>query len=309
MSDRLTIESPATEPGDLRQLAALTRRPRGSTIWRLLTAPLQRLTPLSDDPAAGWLSGPARFAVTLKGWAAWAAFFLLLFAMRLCVRYVMDTLIGIEIPRVPSLVSGATGAAFLIPMRRAVVALKAQAIVTKARAVASSQARALDDLRTLAGEPDGSVVSLVGWVRGHSYLSQPVTGLQAVGLTLRCQDERALMLEILQNFDLVGEAGDEALVVTEGGRLSGKTNVRLSRASHDDKMFVTSLDLPTGAVLTDWNAFVVRDGDPVMVLGTKTTVQDLSGLARGGPVTRVAVASAPARPLLVFPLDAERRDV
>jgi hypothetical protein len=275
----------------------------------LLPGPLHRLTPLSDDPAAGWLSGAARFAVTMRGWALWGAFYLFIFGERLALRYLIDTLVGIHIPRLPLLISAATWAALLIPMRRAVVAFRASATGVKARAAAAAQALALDDLRALAEEPDGRVVSLVGWVRGHGYLERLVDGQRAVGLAVRCQDTRAMVLETMQNFDLVGEAGDEALVVTSGGRLLGNTNVRLSRASLDDKMLVSSLELPTGAVLTDWNAFVIRDGDPVMVIGTKSTVQDLSGLARGGPVTCVAVTSAPSRPVLIFRLDAERRDV
>jgi hypothetical protein len=282
----------------------------------LLPAPLKRLTPLREDPAAEWLTAAGRFAVTVRGSTAWVAYGLFIVLEWLCARYVLGTLLGlgsemlmfIPMPNVPVIVAAATAIALFVPTRRAVIALESSATGAKARATALRQALAVDDLAALGAEPEGRVVSLVGWVRGHAYLQQPVDGQRAVGLTLRCQDTYPFVLEILQNFDLVGETGDEALVATRGGRLLGKTNVRLQRGGYDDKVLVSSLDLPMTAILTDWNAFVVRDGDPVMVVGTKTTIQDLAQ-ARGRATARVAVASAPSRPLLVFPLPAERRDV
>jgi hypothetical protein len=282
----------------------------------LLPAPLKRLTPLREDPAAEWLTAAGRFAVTVRGSTAWVAYGLFIAFEWLCARYALGTLLGlgsetlmfIPMPNVPVIVAAATAIALYVPTRRAVIALESSATGAKARATALRQALAVDDLAALGAEPDGRVVSLVGWVRGHAYLQQPVDGKRAVGLTLRCQDTYPFVLEILQNFDLVGEMDDEALVVTVGGRLLGKTNVRLQRGGYDDKVLVSSLDLPMTAILTDWNAFVVRDGDPVMVVGTKTTIQDLAQ-ARGRATARVAVASAPSRPLLVFPLAAERRDV
>jgi hypothetical protein len=130
-----------------------------------------------------------------------------------------------------------------------------------------------------------------------------------VGLTLRFQDGLPLVMETMHNFDLVDEAGNKALVLTSEGRLYGEANVRLSRGSIDDRQLVMSFDLPASAVPTDWNVRVVRDGDPVMVVGTKTKIQDLAELLNNRSASRTAVASAKAKPLLLFPLDAERRDV
>ena len=90
---------------------------------------------------------------------------------------------------------------------------------------------------------------------------------------------------------------------TGDGRLLADSNVQLSRASQDDRQLVMSLDLPASAVPTDWNVFVVRDGDPVMVVGTKTTIQDLTR-APAQPLDRphgrrldqaAAAAALPAR--------------
>jgi hypothetical protein len=46
-----------------------------------------------------------------------------------------------------------------------------------------------------------------------------------------------------------------------------------------------------------------------MVIGTKTTIQDYTQIQLNRSVARSAVASSKRRPLLIFPLDAERREV
>lgn len=284
----------------------------------VLPGPLHRLTRLADDPASMWLQPLDRLIVTVKGWAAWLAYFGFLMGVRKAVWFVvagyldspalMDMFGGVA-SRLPSLAGAATGAALFIPMRRAVIRLRANTMAKLARQAATDAAAPVDDFKALADEPDGRLVSLVGWVRGHGYLYQPVGGERAVGLTLHCQDGVPFVMETMHNFDLLDEEGNQALVVTADGRLYGDTNVRLSRASQDDRQLVTSLDLPAAAVLSDWNAFVVRDGDPVMVVGTKTTVQDLTQLQHDRSIARTAVASTKTRPLLLFPIDAERRQV
>jgi len=193
-------------------------------------------------------------------------------------------------------------------MRRTIVRIRASTLEKMARQ-AGERAAAVDDLSLLGDEPDGRVVSLVGWVRGHGYVDSPVDGQPAVGLTLRCQDGMPLVMETMLNFDLVDESGHEALVLTGEGRLFGEANVRLSRASESDRQLVMSLGLPATVVPTDWNALAVRDGDPVMVVGTKTTVQDYTQIQHNRSVARTAVASSKDRPLLIVPLDAERREV
>jgi hypothetical protein len=284
----------------------------------LLPGPLHRLTALKDDPADHWLSSLDRVIVMVKGWAAWALFGAFLYGIRTAVWVVaasyldspaLMTMFGSLAGRIPIFVGGIVGAALLIPMRRTVVRVRASTIANMAKQAAEDKAAALDELVGLGDEPDGRLVSLVGWVRGHGYVGELVDGKRAVGLTLRCQDGMPFLLESMHNFDLVDEAGNQALVLTGDARLFGEANVRLSRASNDDRQLLLSLNLPPSAVPTDWNVLVVRDGDPVMVIGTKTTVQDYEQIQHNRSVARTAVASSKARPLLIFPLDAERREV
>jgi hypothetical protein len=284
----------------------------------VLPGPLHRLTRLKEDPAGRWISGLDHLIVLVKGWAAWLLYLVFLRVVFIAFHFVISTASGdynlaqsVGFGRalsIPGLLTGGLGALLLIPMRRTIVRIRASTIEKMARQ-AGERAAAVDDLSLLGDEPDGRVVSLVGWVRGHGYVDSPVDGQPAVGLTLRCQDGMPLVMETMLNFDLVDESGHEALVLTGEGRLFGEANVRLSRASESDRQLVMSLGLPATVVPTDWNALAVRDGDPVMVVGTKTTVQDLEQLQRGRGAQRTAIASTKGRPLLLFPLDAERREV
>ena len=277
----------------------------------MLPGPLHRLTKLKDDPAARWLSSGGRTMVTLKGWGVWVAYWISLRVLWLVLEWLIETFLHVSgrvmFISLPGLITAMVGAALLLPIRYFVVVLRSRSIAARAKAEATARSTAVDDLKTLDAEPDGRVVSLVGWVRGHAYLMHRAGGHQAAGLALHCRGQQ--LVETLHNFDVVDEAGDTALVVAAGARLLGAPNVQLSRASTDDRALVNSLDLPAGVVPTYWNAFVVRDGDPVMVIGTKTTVQDLTELQYGRPAARTALGSTPEVPLLIFPLAAERRDV
>ena len=73
------------------------------------------------------------------------------------------------------------------------------------------------------------------------------------------------------------------------------------------RLLIASLDLPTGAVATGWDAFVLRDGDPVMAVGFKQTALDPTQATLRAAPARSSVASMMPRPLLIFPLAAERR--
>jgi hypothetical protein len=286
----------------------------------LLPGPLHRFTRLKADPAWAWLSPGDRALVALTGAAAWVGYGVFLFAVRRALGYVLSTLsgsydlgmsvgIGGRSLTLQGLATAGLAAVCFVPMRRYVISLRARTTAEKARKAATALATAIDDLRALGDEEDGRIVSLVGWVRGHGYLYHRVDGQQAVGLSIRVQDEFPFLMETMHNFDLVDEDGAAALVVTEGARLLGKTNHRLSRANNDDRQLLMSLDMPATAVPTDWNAFIVRDGDPVMVVGRKTTIQDLTELQHGRASARTAVASTKEHPLLVIPLEAERLEV
>jgi hypothetical protein len=275
----------------------------------LLPGPLHRFTRLKADPAWAWLSPGDRAFVALKGTGAWIGYFLFLRCVYWATEYVIETLLSTSGQYLPKLAVLAVGGACFVPMRRFVISLRASTTAAKARKAATALATPVDDLRALGDEQDGRIVSLVGWVRGHGYLYHRVDGQRAVGLSIRVQDEFPFLMETMHNFDLVDEEGAAALVVTEGARLLGKANHRLSRANNDDRQLIMSLDLPATAVPTDWNAFIARDGDPVMVVGTKTTIQDLTELQHGRASARTVVASTKQHPLLVIPLDAERLEV
>jgi hypothetical protein len=114
------------------------------------------------------------------------------------------------------------------------------------------------------------------------------------------------VLETLNDFDLIDEAGQAVLVQVTGARMLGASNVNLT----DDKarrLLIASLDLPIGAVATGWDAFVLRDGDPVMAVGFKQTTLDPTRSNLRSPPARASLGSVPPRPLLIFPIAAERR--
>jgi hypothetical protein len=282
----------------------------------VLPGPLHRLTRLKEDPAGGWLEGLDRTIVLVKGWAVWLLFLVAMRFVFLAFHYVISTASGdynlaqsVGMGRVfsiPGFLTAGFFAFMIIPVRRFIVRVRASTIAKMARQ-AGERAAPVDDFTQLDAEPDGRVVSLVGWVRGHGYLEHRVRGENVVGLALPCQDGMPFVLESMLNFDLLDEAGAEAVIVTGGGRMIGASNTRLDRG--EDRQLLISLDLPPSAVPADWNAFVVRDGDPVMVVGTKTTVEDLEQLQYDLPTQRTVIASTKTRPLLIFPLDAERRDV
>jgi hypothetical protein len=276
------------------------------------------LTRLKDEPAARWLGGLDHVQAQVMGWAGWLLYLIFLRVVFLGFHFVISTASGdynlaqsVGFGRamsIPGVLTGVVAAFLLVPVRRMIVRFRAKGIEKMAR-LAGERAAPVDELSLLGDEPDGRLVSLVGWVRGHGYLDHPVDGQRAVGLTLRCQDGTPLVMETMLNFDLIDEAGNEALVLTGDGRLFGDANVRLSRASESDRQLVMSLNIPASVVPTDWNALAVRDGDPVMVVGTKTTIQDYTQIQKNRSIARAAVASSKQRPLLIVPLDAERREV
>jgi hypothetical protein len=206
----------------------------------------------------------------------------------------------------PRLAAGFTAVTLLPVARYLSIWLRAKKTAVRAQADAAAVARPIDDLQALQAEPDGSVVSLVGWVSGHGYLLHRAGGHQAVGITMHCRGQH--LIESMHNLDLQDEAGSSTLVLAAGARLLGAPNVQLSRADDEDRNLVHSLDLPAGIVPTYWSAYLLRDGDPIMVIGVKATVLDPSQIERGRPATRTAVTSDKDRPLLVIPLAAERRE-
>jgi len=103
-----------------------------------------------------------------------------------------------------------------------------------------------------------------------------------------------------------GAARSALEIKVAGSRVFGPPNVNLSDG-HQRRMLLSSLDLPVGAVMSGWETLVLRDGDPVMVLGFKQTVADPGQHAARQVPLRATLGSLADQPMLVFTLDAERR--
>ena len=152
--------------------------------------------------------------------------------------------------------------------------------------------------------PDGQLVSLVGWARARERLANPICGERCIGVALDCKMSYAGILESLHDFDLVDEQGRSVPISVAGGRLLGTPNVRVF-SDNEGRLLVASLDCRR-ARCRPATALALRDGDPLMVVGFKTSAFDPSaGGMRQEPV-RASLASVPTRPLLVYALRAER---
>jgi hypothetical protein len=279
--------------------------------------PLHRLTPLRDDPLAAWLSPGQHLRVTLTGWGGWLIFGLLmklvwwvLFILCAHVFYVPDG-------RLPSVLAGMATLALIWPMRRVVMRMRSRKMAELVRRSAPAEAAPVDDFTQLEHEPDGRLVSLVGWARarGSSMMSVAgagdagalkVAGEECIGLTIACHQRYPGVMETSNDFDLVDEAGNSVLVQMADARMLGAPNANLTDANAR-RMLIASLDLPVGAVATGWDAYGLRDGDPLMIVGFKQQAMDPTQHSLRGAPTRVAVGSAPPRPLLLYPIPAERK--
>jgi len=268
--------------------------------------PLHRLTPLIADPAATWLTAPQRLRVAMTGWFGWIGFWVFLKMLFWAQVAVLLQVMGWVPLRFPAIITGMIALALIWPARRIILRRRAAKAAELVRDGAPAMAIAIDDLTQLEDQVDATVVSLVGWIRARGQLGQPVGGEPCIGLSLACHQRYPGVLETLNDFELIDEAGNTVLVQVAGGRMLGASNVSLTNA-RERMLLVASLDLPVGAVATGWDAFVLRDGDPVMVVGFKQTALDPSQSSLRAPPERPTVGSLPPRPLLIFPIAAERR--
>src|SRR4051812_41725671 len=230
--------------------------------------PLHRLTPLRDDPVVAWLSPQQRVRVALTRWMAWSVFSFLSFLCWLSLLLVLR--FGLLLTSVYCCM-GVMAVAW--PVRRGIMRRCSAKVAALVRDSSPGLAVPIDDFADLDRQPDGTMVSLVGWIRAREQLPEPVGGEPCVGLALACHQRYPGVLETSNDFDLVDEAGRTVLVQVADGRMLGSSNVNLT----DGKarmLLVASLDLPVGAVATGWDTFVLRDGDPVMTVGFKQTVLD-----------------------------------
>jgi len=262
--------------------------------------PLHRLTPLTDDPVRAWLSPAQVLRVAITGWIRWAAFGVFWLFLWFACLWLLP---GLIIPTVAALMAGG---ALVWPTRRMILRARAQTAADMIGGSAPAGAVLLDALAELERQPDGTLVSVVGWIRARNHLPQPVGGETCIGLALACHQRYPGVLETLCDFELVDEAGATTLVQVADGRMLGDSNVNLTDANAR-RLLVASLDLPVGAVATGWDALVLRDGDPVMVVGFKQTAFDPAQSSLRAPPARSAVASLAPKPILIFPIAGERR--
>jgi hypothetical protein len=268
--------------------------------------PLHRLTPLLDDPLAAWLTRPQRLRVALTRWFGWAAFAVFLILMWCALLVLIRGVLGLFDHRVPSVVTVMAGLGLIWPARRMVMRRCTARMAELVRESVPARAVPIDDIGGLEEQADGTLVSIVGWIRARDQLPEPVDGEPCVGLALACHQKYPGVLETLNDFDLVDEGARSALVQVAGARMLGESNVNLTDGKAR-RLLIASLDLPVGTVANGWDAFVLRDGDPVMAVGFKQTAIDPAQSSLRGPPARVAVCSMEPKPMLIFPIAAERR--
>jgi hypothetical protein len=263
--------------------------------------PLHRLTPLRDDPAMVWLTAPQRLRVAVTGWVVWSVFAFLVVMTWFTMVFVLH--FGL----MSSFLYCSMGVAALAwPLRRVVLRRRNARMAELVRDSTPALGVAIDNLADLEQQADGTLVSVVGWIRARDQIGEPVGGERCVGLSLACHQRYPGVLETLNDFELVDESGRAVLVQVAGARLLGPTNVNLSDA-HARRVVVESLDLPVGAVATGWVALVFRVGDPIMAVGFKQVALDPTQSSLRGPPARASVGSLEGKPMLIFPIAAERR--
>jgi hypothetical protein len=266
--------------------------------------PLHRMTPLRDDPALAWLSSGERLRIDALGWFLWAAFVVITFVVRQIVHAAIFVFVTpIFSGRISIVIVGGLAAMMAPGIRRSILRVKNGRMESLLRRQANEFAA--DDWAALENAPNDTLVSTVGWVRGRQHLSKPIGGEPAVGVGIPCQHRFPGVFESLHDFDLVDEEGRSILVQAWEARMFGTPNVALD--SHELRHLYADLGIPSGATNSGWHIHSLRSGDPVMVVGYKQTVIDPSEPSFRGPQGRLALASAPPCPLMIFTLAAERR--
>lgn len=270
--------------------------------------PLHRLTPLLDDPAAAWLSTAGRWRVGLTSVLGWGIFIVALILLKIAISiFLHSNPVLFFVPRRAVYVAlGLLIVAIRPIVRRAILRRRSVRIAASIRDSAPAEALTIDDWTELENAPEDQPISVVGWAHARLRLPHPVAGEPCIGLALACQQDYPGVLETLHDFDLVDETGRSIPIQVADARMLGEPTVDLG-GGDSQHLLVASLDLPAGATLSGWHAFVLRDGDPLLIVGFKRSMVDPNehGL-RQAPV-RATVASSPPRPLLIFPIAAERR--
>lgn len=252
----------------------------------------------------------------MSGWAGWALFGMLQSIVWWVLVVLFANMLYVIDGRLPTVLVAMAALALAWPMRRVVMRMRSRKMAQLVRKSAPDEALAIDDFALLEHEPDGRMVSLVGWAQARDRLPQAMAGsggigLQmageaCIGLSMACHQRYPGVLETSHDFNLVDEAGNSVLVQMADARMLGASNVNLTDANAR-RMLIASLDLPVGAVATGWDAYGLRDGDPVMVVGFKQVAMDPTQHTLRGMPARAVIASLAPRPLLLFPIAAERK--
>ncbi len=270
------------------------------------TPPLHRMAALRDDPARAWLSTGEAARIDFLGWCLWASFVVAFFILKSIVRIVI---FYYATPFFSGRIAWfLVGGVFLMlrpGVRRSILRVKSERI--EKLLAREADAVAADDWAALGDVPDGTVVSIVGWVRGRLHLDKPIGDESAVAVALPCQDKFPGVFESAHDFELVDEEGRAIPIQVADGRMFGKPNVALD--SHQLRHLCSELGVPSGATPSGWQVYSLRDGDPLMVVGCKRSFLDPTESSLRGPTPRPALGSAPPRPLLIFSIPAERRQV
>jgi hypothetical protein len=244
--------------------------------------------------------------IDFGGWLLWVLYATAMWTLRKIVKWVIFFYITPFMAGRMSLFTVGPLALALAPgVRRSI--LRVKSAWTERFLLRSAESVAADDWTALAAEPDGTIVSVVGWMRGQLRIDRPIGGENAVGIALPCQHKFPGVFQSLHDFELVDEEGRAIAVRVGDGRIYGQPNVPLD--SQELRHLMGALGVPAGATASGWYVHCLRDGDPFLVVGAKTDGVDpnISGLRGSEP--RLTLASAPDRPLLIFSIAAERRSV
>ncbi len=295
--------------------------------------PLHRLTMLRDDPAIHWLSFWSRLQVAAAGLAllaVWVALIAVATAQWGALAATGKAVLS------EAQLARAWGAALAVmvlvcftpTMYWASLQLRSRAMLALVWKGVMSEALPLDDWSKLDEAPDDRPLSLVGWVRGRAHLPHRVDGKPCLGLALACRlrtiktyvnrahydiwtqkpeeieyvQRYSEVMETLHDFDLVNEAGQSIPIGVAGARLLGERNVALLGDDQDERDLIAWLELPPGCTPLPKKAYVLRAGDPVMVVGYKTSALDPGARGFREAPFRATVASASSLPLLIYPL-------
>jgi len=294
--------------------------------------PVHRLTNLKDDRASAWLTGTARGLAATAGralWAAWVALASLAVIPRIWYLWHLSVPAGryhhapeYRAPRLIAFTAFVAAILLFGKVKGAAIRLANRVMLALVLRAVRRYALPIDELRRMDELPEGQLVSLVGWVRGRSYLPSSPDGKPCVGVALECETRvvrrwpvtrrpRAYLpsflfafpftqryprlVERLHDFDLADEQGNKIPVLAAGARVIADGTVTPMGREPDERAFLASLDLPFDVEPLRRGLCAIHDGDPVLVVGFKTTIRE-------GNQPRPAMASGPPRPLLLYPI-------